>query len=169
MRVEHPAAVTFHERLWPPAWLWVVITVFVVTVGIALGVPLGLPAGIATFVVLEGLSAWVLLRAASVVEVSSHELRAGRARLPLRFVGSVTPLDAAAAATLRGTGADARAYLLIRSWVPTAVRVDVTDHADPTPYWYVTTARPAALARALSEARPEDQVQNDAPPSDRAG
>jgi DUF3093 family protein len=39
---------------------------------------------------------------------------------------------------------------LLRSYVPTAVRVDVTDPADPTPYLYLSTRRPEKLAKALS-------------------
>ncbi|RJK96509.1 DUF3093 domain-containing protein [Vallicoccus soli] len=98
-----------------------------------------------------------LVRSAAVVEVrlgGDGELRAGRARLPLSVAGAVVPLDAERAAHARGPGIDARAYHLLRGWVPTAVLVEVRDPRDPTPYWYVSTRRPERLARALEEARP---------------
>jgi hypothetical protein len=35
--------------------------------------------------------------------------------------------------------------------VPGGVRVDVADDDDPTPYWLVSSRRPAALAAALTD------------------
>ena len=81
----------------------------------------------------------MLVTAAAVVAVEPEPLVAGRARLDFGSVGAVTPLDAPAAALLRGRGADPRAYLLLRPWVQTAVRVEVDDPDDPAPYWYVST------------------------------
>ena len=92
-----------------------------------------------------------------LVEVRDHQLVAGRARLPLSSIGRVTALDAAEARTLRGVGADPRAFLVLRGWVSTAVRVDLDDPADPTPYWYVSTRRPDRLAAALDGRRSPDR------------
>ena len=38
---------------------------------------------------------------------------------------------------------------LLRSWIPTAVRVDLNDPDDPTPYWFISTRKPVELVRAL--------------------
>jgi hypothetical protein len=43
--------------------------------------------------------------------------------------------------------------MLLRSWVPTAVRIDLVDPDDPTPYWFVSTRRPDELVRALTTTR----------------
>ena len=147
----HPAYL-FAERLWaPPVW-WLVTTAIVASLAVAVGYPLGIAAGVATFVLVEGFFGWVLLSTAARVQVSESLLVAGRARLPLTVVSSVTALDPARAAALRGPQADARAFLLLRPWVPEAVRVDLDDPADPTPYWYVSTRRPAALAAVIARA-----------------
>jgi hypothetical protein len=61
-------------------------------------------------------------------------------------------LDAEAARRAAGVEADARAYLLLRPYLTRAVRVQVVDPADPTPYWLVSTRRPRTLAAVLSEA-----------------
>jgi hypothetical protein len=143
----------YRERLSAPWWLWVVCSAFVGTLGIAFGYPLGLPAGLAAAAVAQAAVAWVLLTAAAWVVVEPAFLVAGRARLPLTAVGAVTALDASASALLRGREADPSAYLLLRPWVAArAVRVDVDDPADPTPYWYVATRHPEALAAALGTA-----------------
>jgi hypothetical protein len=77
-------------------------------------------------------------------------LEAGTARLPLTALGAATALDAEAARRLRTTEADARAFMLLRGYVRTAVRVDVTDPEDPTPYLYLSTRRPDKLVKVLS-------------------
>jgi hypothetical protein len=63
-------------------------------------------------------------------------------------------LDADAARRVRGVDADPRAFLYLRGWVPTAVRLDLNDPSDPAPYWYVSTRRPEELAVALGWTRP---------------
>jgi hypothetical protein len=141
--------VVYRERLDAPVIWWAVSAVLVGTLAFAVGYPLGLPAGAVTFLLAGGATVWVLVSAAALVVVSTEHLTAGRAWLPLAATGSVTALDEAQAAALRGTGADARAYLLLRPWVARAVRVDVEDPDDPAPYWYVSTRHPDELARAL--------------------
>jgi Protein of unknown function (DUF3093) len=87
------------------------------------------------------------------VGVRDGEVVAGTAHVPLRHCGAVTPLDADAARRARGPEADANAFLVLRPWVPTAVRVEIVDPADPTPYWLVSTCRPERFASAASKAR----------------
>jgi hypothetical protein len=55
-----------------------------------------------------------------------------------------------------GVDADARAYLVLRGYCGGAVKVEVDDPGDPTPYWLVSSRRPLQLAAAL---RP-DSVQD---------
>jgi hypothetical protein len=142
----------YSERLWaPPVW-WLVTTAIVASLALAVGYPLGVLAGVATFVVVEGFFGWLLVRTAARVVVGDGLLVAGRATLPLTVVSAVTALDPVGAAALRGPKADARAFLLLRPWVRAAVRVDLDDPADRTPYWYVSTRDPAALAAATARA-----------------
>jgi hypothetical protein len=148
---------TYRERLWAPWWLWLVAAAFAATFGIAFAVPLGTAWGGGALLVAEGVVAAALGGMSVLVEVRDDQLVAGRARLPLTSMGRVTPLDAEAARTLRGVGADPRAYLVLRGWVPTAVRIDLDDPADPTPYWYVSTRHPDRLAAALGGRRSADR------------
>lgn len=148
---------TYRERLWAPWWLWVVAAAFAATFGIAFAVPLGAAWGLGVLFAAEGIVAAALGGMSVLVEVRDHQLVAGRARLPLASVGRVTVLDADAARALRGVGADPRAHLVLSGWVSTAVRVDLEDPADPTPYWYVSTRRPDRLAAALGGRRSPDR------------
>lgn len=138
------------ERLVLPWWLWV-------------------PAwGVAALLAAElhmggaGLRAWlpyaVLLPATTAllwwlgrirIAVESGELRVDDARLPLRHVAQVVPLDAAGKREILGPSAHPLAFVVQRPWVPGVVQVVLDDPADPTPYWIISSRRPERLAAAL--------------------
>jgi hypothetical protein len=94
-----------------------------------------------------------LVLASPVIEVTTEAFVAGRARLPIEYVGTVAGFLAEDAALERGQRLDARAWLLIRGWVGPVVTVAVTDPEDPTPYWVVSTRRPGAVVAAMAEAK----------------
>lgn len=87
------------------------------------------------------------------VRVVNGSLAAGEARIPVTALGEPEVLEAEEARAWRTYKADTRAFMLMRSYVPTAVRVEVTDPADPTPYVYVSTREPQALAAAIRAAK----------------
>jgi hypothetical protein len=84
------------------------------------------------------------------IHVTGTALEAGPATLPASALGAAIALDAERARALRTYEADPRAFLLLRSYVSTAVRVEVADPADPTPYLYLSTRRPKELAAAVN-------------------
>lgn len=143
--------VTYRERLWPSPWLLIACLLLVPT-GILVLAPINLGAGVALGVVLYGLALAFLLGTTPVVAVEPTGLRAGKAVLPLEFVGAATPIDGAAATAARGIELDARAFTLFRGWFPGVVRITNTDPSDPAPYWLLSSKRPARLAAAIDAA-----------------
>ena len=87
------------------------------------------------------------------VAVVDGALIAGRARIPVHLLGRAAALDRAGVREAMGPGLDARAYVCLRAWVGRAVRVDVVDEQDPTPYWVVSTRHPQQLLAAIEQAR----------------
>ncbi|MER8186271.1 DUF3093 domain-containing protein [Kitasatospora sp. NPDC094015] len=87
------------------------------------------------------------------IRVVQGSLVAGQARIPVGALGEALPLDRAEALAWRSVKADPRAFMLLRSYVPTALRVEVADPADPTPYVYLSTRSPQRLAEAIEAAR----------------
>ncbi|MFJ9342643.1 DUF3093 domain-containing protein [Streptomyces sp. NPDC101733] len=87
------------------------------------------------------------------VRVVNGSLAAGDARIPVTALGEPEVLEAEEARAWRTYKADMRAFMLMRSYVPTAVRVEVTDPEDPTPYVYLSTREPQALAAAIRAAK----------------
>jgi len=143
-----PGRAGFRERLWPGPLGWGGVVVFAAVLGVAF-VPvdtlLALVVGVLTL--LGGVAAAVLTTPR--VEVGRGTLRAGTARIPVRLLAAPRVLDRAALRTELGPALDARAYACLRSWIGTAVRVEVRDPQDPTPYWIVSTRRPDELVAAL--------------------
>lgn len=99
------------------------------------------------------LSACVVARYGSVtVEVDGDSLRAGAATLPLRSLGEASTLNPERARALLTHEADPRAFMLLRSYVKTAVRVEVVDPQDPHPYLFLSSRHPDQLAAAFARA-----------------
>ncbi|MGH3342880.1 MAG: DUF3093 domain-containing protein [Carbonactinosporaceae bacterium] len=144
----------YDERLWVPLRWWAVPGFFLWTLWLAYAAYVGPGAALAVTVLAAVVVAGTLVTYGGVrVRVSEGVLLAGRAAIPLSAVGEVRVLDAREARDLRGPGADQRAFLLLRGYVPTAVRVEIADPQDPTPYAYLSTRHPARLAAALDHAR----------------
>ncbi|MCZ3387625.1 MAG: DUF3093 domain-containing protein [Actinomycetia bacterium] len=148
-----PDVVSFRERLTAPWWFWTVIFFWAMTLAIAYGSAIATPVGIIVGTAAFTLASLGVARVATLVTVSAAGLNVGHAHLPLDAIGKVEVLDASAARRRRGTGADSRAFVLLRGWVPTAVAVAVVDPRDPTPYWYVSSRSPEQLAAALGVTR----------------
>ncbi|HET7901004.1 MAG TPA: DUF3093 domain-containing protein [Candidatus Nanopelagicales bacterium] len=156
--------VAYRERLHAPWYVWGLATFLTASLAVAYGFYLGDTAGLLTFAVSEALVAWWLVATAAVVVVDDRVLRAGRARLPLRYVGRIAPLDVAQSRDARGRLADPAAYLCTRGWISRSVLVEVDDERDPHPYWLVSSRHGHALAQALAPAR--DAAKAGAQPSE---
>ncbi|MCF3132005.1 DUF3093 domain-containing protein [Streptomyces olivochromogenes] len=147
------SATPYEERLTAPRSWWLIS--FLIGVSLAL---ILLPFG--TLPMLGGLVGGTA--AAAVVgssygspriRVVGDSLIAGEAKIPVSALGEWEILDAEEARAWRTYKADTRAFLLLRSYIPTALRVEVTDPADPTPYLYLSTRDPQGLAAAIDAAR----------------
>lgn len=139
---------TFHERLLPGPGGWLGTVGLGAIAAIALW-PLHVPAAVVVGLVVCVGSAAALAVTSPVVEVSDGVLRAGNARIPVALLGPAEALDVAAMRHELGPGLDGRAYVCLRAWARTGVRVALDDPADPTPYWLVSTRRPQLLVEAL--------------------
>jgi hypothetical protein len=144
-------AAGYREKLHAPPSYWLIAFLFGLSLGIILLVEspwwslIGLLGGTA-------LGGWaVMAYGRPVIEVlPDGTLKAGSAMLPASALGPALALDAEHARALRTYEADPRAFLLLRSYIPTAVRVEIADPADPTPYLYLSSRRPKQLAAVVN-------------------
>lgn len=154
MEPDRSATPLYRERLWAPPLWWLLALLFGGAVWLVYQHVYGLRVSVPVSLAALGLAALVLVSySRALVAVEGDTFVAGRARLPVDAVGTVEVLDAEQARAARGPDADPRAYLMVRGYIDTAVRVTVEDPADPVPYWYVSTRHPDRLAAALEGAR----------------
>jgi hypothetical protein len=83
------------------------------------------------------------------LRVDDGELWVGEAHLPVRFIGEIDVLGVHEKRPALGRDLDPAAYVLHKGWIPTALRVQLTDPDDPTPYWIFSTRKPEQLAELL--------------------
>ncbi|MFF7969336.1 DUF3093 domain-containing protein [Streptomyces sp. NPDC007903] len=147
------SAAPYEERLTAPRSWWLIS----VLVGVSFALIL-LPFG--TLPLLGGLVGGTAVAAVMASAYGSPRIRvvgdaliAGEARIPVSALGAAEVLDAEEARAWRTYKADTRAFLLLRAYIPTALRVEVTDPEDPTPYLYLSTREPERLAAAIAGAK----------------
>ncbi len=143
----------YDERLGVPLRWWAVATMFLASVLLAflVALPPALAYGSVSLMV-AGVAALFVSYGAAQLHVRDGEFVAGAARIPVTLLADPTALDADATRRAIGVEADARAFLLIRPYLKSSVKVVVADPADPTPYWLVSTRNPQRLALALTDA-----------------
>jgi Protein of unknown function (DUF3093) len=157
--------VRFDERLSVPWWWWLaaLAVVALLVESVRLGhpeVPWEVPA-----VVLAGLVAVALIRlgrqrviVSTVADSTGADeevlLEVGPARLPGRFIAGAEPVAAADKQRVLGPELDPRAFVLHRPWIGPAVRLELADPTDPTPYWVFSVRHPEALVKCLRTAGP---------------
>lgn len=155
--------VRWRERVWPGAGVWLLAMLMVGSLVIALDAAAS--AGLAALIgaVVGGLTTWLLMVSSPIIHVDERVIRADRARLPWPYVGDVIALDEREFRAAIGPQAHARAFLVVRPWVRTGVKVTLRDPRDPHPYWIIGTHRPQRLRQAMESARPtpEDVVGTD--------
>ena len=139
------------ERLWFGPVGWFGLLLGAISLGAVLAPVdgrLGLALGVLALVVGGLVSVLTTAR----VQVRDGELVAGRAHVPVRLLAEPRALDRDRLTEELGPRLDARMYGCVRSWIGRAVRVELRDPQDPTPYWIVSTRRPDDLVRALCAA-----------------
>lgn len=152
MKATNLGTTYYRERTNAPWWIWLFALLMCGSLAVAVGAALGASIGSVTFVVSGLPVAWAILASSYLIEIDDSAVRVGRAKLPLGFCGTATALDPASTRERRGPKADPACYLVLRGWISTAVTIDVTDPADPTPYWFISTRHPEELVSALSKA-----------------
>ncbi|WP_418959573.1 DUF3093 domain-containing protein [Streptomyces tritici] len=150
-----PSAPSYDERLTAPGSWWVIAALLGLSGGLVM-FPLGNVPTLAGVIVAGALAAMGVSSYGSArIRVVAGSLVAGEARIPASALGAPEVLDAEEARAWRTYKSDPRAFMLMRGYIDRAVRIEVTDPQDPTPYVYLSTRDPEALAAALETVRAE--------------
>ena len=143
----------FRERLHVPVVWWLLAAGLALSLLVAFGLSAGPVWGVGAAAACLVVATALFLQSAVRIEVDDATIRIGRAVIEHRYIAEAQPLDAGQTRRRAGAEADARAHLVLRPYVSTAVEITLDDPDDPVPYWLVSSRRPAALAAALDSAR----------------
>ncbi|MER6087462.1 DUF3093 domain-containing protein [Streptomyces bluensis] len=142
--------IIYDERLTAPRSWWGISALFGLSMALVF-LPYGLIAALVALTIgtcLAGM--YVSGQGSARIRVTSDTLFVADARIPLSALGKAEVLDGEEARAWRTYKADLRAFSMMRGFIPTAVRVEVLDPDDPTPYLYLSTRTPDRLAEAIS-------------------
>jgi hypothetical protein len=139
----------YREVIRMPLWLLALIYFFFLSFVLSVWAALGNSAALMSFLALSALVVVIAIRTRLIIQVTQSELMVGRARIELKYIGEVTELDSQAMRNIRSRDADPMAFLGIRFWSSTGVKVEINDKRDETPYWLITSNKANQLAQAL--------------------
>ena len=86
------------------------------------------------------------------ITVTKGWLLVGPAAIERAFIHNFKALEFKEYKRIRGVDADPASYLQIRFWVNSAIKIDLRDPKDKTPYWLISTNRANELAKLLNVA-----------------
>lgn len=133
-----------------PLWLLAIIYFFFLSLVLSIWAALGNRPAQLAFISTSVLLFLIAKKTALLIEVDTHELRVGRAHIDLEFLSNAQALTSVQVRRLRTRDADPAAFLAIRFWSSTGVRVELNDSRDATPYWLITSNNASALASAIN-------------------
>jgi hypothetical protein len=116
---------------------------------IAVWAALGNFSALITFIALTITLLAIAIMAKSEVRVIEDELVIGNAHIGVKYFGDVEILDKNAMRLVRTRDADPAAFLAIKFWISTGVKITLKDQRDPTPYWLVSCKKGKELKNTL--------------------
>lgn len=150
-----PSTVLYQERLSPGVGLWLGC----IGAGLAsflVGAPINITAGIIAGIIVALVVAALLYGTSPTLEITESTLRFGRARIEREYVGRADAFRGEDARVATGPALDGRAYMCFRGWITSVIRVEITDPADPTPYWIASSRHPEKIAEILNQSLPDE-------------
>ena len=139
----------FKEVIRAPLWLVAFVYFLFLSMVLSIWAALGNTPALVTFGVLTIWLIFLFFRTALVIHMDESFLYVGQAKIERTYIGSAIALNNAELKLIRTRDADPSAYLAIRFWASKAVKVEVSDSRDATPYWLISSKNPQRLVEAL--------------------
>jgi hypothetical protein len=144
--------IKFREVVRPPLWLMAFIYFLGLSLVIAIWAAMTTMIAAVVLALVTLGTVTIYFTSQLLIEVDDHELRVGKARIPLPYLGAVQVLTQKQMLAKRTRDADPAAFLAIRFWTAQGVAIEVTDQRDATPYWLITCKHGEKLSIAIKEA-----------------
>ncbi len=144
------SVVSYRERVLPSAGMWSFTLLMTFSLGLAYARAYGFNTGLVVAVATSSVAVIALLVNSPLIVVDDQVVRAGNARLPRMFVGTVKVLGSTSTVQARSKRAHPNAFYCLRAGVKESVLIEVTDIDDPHPYWHISSRQAKALAQAIN-------------------
>jgi hypothetical protein len=140
--------IVYRERVRPNFGTFIAVATLLPAVTLV-SEPFDYRIGIAVGLILV-MSIWAaLFFLAPVIQVGSSHLTVARAKIPRNLLGKIEEIAKDQIFSERGPRLDPAAHKVFQGTVKTAIKITVNDPNDPTPYWIISTRKPAQLAEVL--------------------
>jgi hypothetical protein len=140
--------IVYRERVRPNFGTFIAVATLLPAVTLV-SEPFDYRIGIAVGLILV-ISIWAaLFFLAPVIQVGSSHLTVARAKIPRNLLGNIEEIAKDQIFSERGPKLDPAAFKVFQGTVKTAIKITVNDPNDPTPYWIISTRKPAQLAEVL--------------------
>lgn len=140
----------FREVLRPPIWVLAFIYILFLSVVLSVWAAFDNRATLITLAISTLALIWIAFAMQTVITFDGQTLRIDKANIESQYLGKVTLLDKTEMRLLRTRDADPAAYLAIKFWEPSGIRIDLNDPRDKTPYWLITSKRGEEIAALLN-------------------
>jgi hypothetical protein len=140
--------IVYRERVRPNLGTFIAVATLLPAVTLV-SEPFDYRIGIAVGLILV-ITIWAaLFFLAPVIQVGSSHLTVARAKIPRNLLGNIEEIAKDQIFSERGPKLDPAAHKVFQGTVKTAIKITVNDPNDPTPYWIISTRKPAQLAEVL--------------------
>ena len=140
----------FREVLRPPIWVLAFIYILFLSVVLSVWAAFDNRATLITLAISTLALIWIAFAMQTVITFDGQTLRIDKANIESQYLGKVTLLDKTEMRLLRTRDADPAAYLAIKFWEPSGIRIDLNDPRDKTSYWLITSKRGEEIAALLN-------------------
>ena len=140
---------SYKEVIRAPLWLVAFVYLLFLSMVLSIWAALGNTPALITFGTLTLWLIYLYFKTALKIEVDQTHLRVGGASIEHKYIGEVTVLSSSEVKLIRTRDANPLAYLAIRFWSSKAIKLQVSDARDKTPYWLITTKNGQELLKAL--------------------
>lgn len=139
----------FHEVIRPPIWVFAFIYFMFLSLVIAIWASLDNRSALVSWLIATVGIFVIASRWRTRISLDQSELRVGKAHIELKYLKSASALDTQQMRLLRTRDADPAAFLSLAFWIPTGVKIELSDARDNTPYWLVSSRNYEELTRTL--------------------
>lgn len=143
---------SYNERLYFSFTLWLFLLGFAITFFIAIWAALGnLPAVIATLLLIL---LFVIMNFKSLrIQVRAGKLMVGFASIEVSRLGAISEIQELSKFQKTEVPIDPAAFLQTKFWIKPAIKINLIDPDDPTPFWLISTRNPGKLVKAISKSK----------------